>query len=42
VSPLEQGVLDELRRLDADRLAPLDALTLLHRLATALRKDPES
>jgi DNA mismatch repair protein MutS len=42
VSALEQDVLDELRRLDADRLAPLDALTLLHRLATVLRKDPKS
>ncbi len=41
-SALEQGVLDELRRLDADRLAPLDALTLLHRLATALRKGDAS
>jgi DNA mismatch repair protein MutS len=41
-SSLEQGVLDELRRLDADRLAPLDALTLLHRLATALRKGDAS
>jgi DNA mismatch repair protein MutS len=42
VSALEEDVLDELRRLDVDRLAPLDALTLLHRLATALRKDPKS
>jgi hypothetical protein len=31
-------VLDELRRLDADRLAPLDALLLVHRLAATLRK----
>jgi len=41
-SPLERGVLDEVRRLDVDRLAPLDALTLLHRLASALRKGDES
>ena len=41
-SPLEQGVLDEIRRLDVDRVAPLDALTLLHRLASALRKGDES
>ena len=41
-SALEQGVLDEIRRLDVDRVAPLDALTLLHRLASALRKGNES
>ena len=41
-SPLEQGVVDELRRLDADRIAPLDALTLLHRLASVLRKGDDS
>ncbi len=41
-SPLEQGVLDEVRRLDVDRVAPLDALTLLHRLASTLRKGDES
>ena len=41
-SPLEQDVLDEIRRLDADRIAPLDALTLLHRLASVLRKGDDS
>jgi DNA mismatch repair protein MutS len=37
-SPTESAALDELRRLDADRLAPLDALLLVHRLCAALRK----
>jgi DNA mismatch repair protein MutS len=37
-SPVESAALDELRRLDADRLAPLDALLLMHRLAATLRK----
>jgi len=37
-SPTETAALDELRRLDADRLAPLDALLLVHRLAASLRK----
>jgi DNA mismatch repair protein MutS len=41
-SPLEQSVLDEVRRLDVDRVAPLDALTLLHRLASTLRKGDAS
>jgi DNA mismatch repair protein MutS len=40
--PAEAAALDELRRLDVDRLAPLDALVLVHRLAGALRKDPPS
>jgi DNA mismatch repair protein MutS len=34
----EQAVLDELRQLDPDRLAPLDALLLVHRIAGVLRK----
>jgi DNA mismatch repair protein MutS len=37
-TPVESAALDELRRLDADRVAPLDALLLVHRLAAALRK----
>jgi DNA mismatch repair protein MutS len=37
-SPVESAALDELRRLDADRLPPLDALLLVHRLAATLRK----
>jgi DNA mismatch repair protein MutS len=41
VSPAESAALDELRRLDADRLAPLDALLLVHRVAAALRKGEE-
>jgi DNA mismatch repair protein MutS len=41
-SPVEAAALDELRRLDADQLAPLDALVLVHRLAAALRKGETS
>jgi DNA mismatch repair protein MutS len=41
-SDADERALDELRRLDVDRLAPLDALLLVHRLAAMLRKDEAS
>ena len=37
-SPLERGVLEELRGLDPDRLAPVDALLALQRLTERLRR----
>jgi DNA mismatch repair protein MutS len=41
-SPVESAALDELRRLDADRLAPLDALLLVHRMTAVLRKGDDA
>jgi DNA mismatch repair protein MutS len=41
-SDADEGALAELRRLDVDRLAPLDALLLVHRLAATLRKGEPS
>ena len=35
----EQGLREELRQLDVDRLTPLDALTRLHALVALARKE---